>query len=367
MPQLLDVYTIVAPGLEEECASELKKLGVSDLLVEHGGISFRGDRELVQRANLMLRTASRVLVRLGTFRCRDFPQLFQRCRDLPWGRYVKKETPLEVAVTTHHSRLIHSGRIAETVCEAVNKALGRTSSEGMVAQRVQVRIEDDLCTVSIDSSGELLHRRGYRSESGAAPLRETLAAGILLKLGWDGSEPLFDPMCGSGSFLIEGALLAAGIPPGIQRDFAFSRWPKFRPGAWQVLKESSRRNCKNPFLSGYDIDNEVLLRAERNAERAGVAERITWQRGDFLVLTAPTTAGLVVSNPPYGERLGKTSDLPGLYRDFGTLLRREFAGWRYAFLCPDKELAQATGLNVQSLCQLSNGGLQVELFTGQIP
>jgi len=366
MEQLLDMFAIVAPGFEQECCAELLSLKVDEIVTERGGIAFRGDRTQLQRANLTLRTASRVLVRVGLFRARDFPQLFRRCRDLPWGRYIKPATPLEVSVTSQRSRLIHSGRIAATVSEAIDRALGRSSAEGAFRQRVQVRIEDDLCQVSIDSSGELLHRRGYRSESGAAPLRETLAAGILLKLGWSRDEALVDPMCGSGSFLLEAALMARGIPPGVQREFAFMHWPRFRSGAWQALLDHQGGEHPMPPLLGSDIDDEVLARAARNAERAAVADLIRWQPGGLATLEAPADSGLVVCNPPYGARLGEGEALRQLYRDFGALLRREFPGWRYGFICPEPELARLTGLAQQPMCQFHNGGLKVALYAGHL-
>lgn len=367
MSQLLDMFAVVAPGLESECAAELEALEVSALEVHRGGVAFSGGRVEMQRANLWLRSASRVLVRVGSFRCRDFPQLFRRCRDLPWGRFVKPGTPIEVTVSSQRSRLIHSDRVAETVQEAAYRSLGRLDAEGEFRQRVQVRLEDDLCTVSVDSSGELLHRRGYRSESGAAPLRETLAAGILLKLGWDGREALVDPMCGSGSFLIEAALLASGLAPGGQREFAFMHWPKFRPGAWQAqLQDRAIAKHGVPTLLGIDIDAAVLARAERNAARAGVAGHIVWQGGGFNTLEAPAAGGMLVCNPPYGTRLGEGEELRQLYRDFGDLLRQRFAGWRYAFLCPEPSLVKLTGLDVGAIERFSNGGLQVKLYAGQL-
>jgi len=369
MNQIDDMFAIVSPGLEAECAAELERLGVEGVVVQHGGVAFRGGRRELQLANLCLCTASRVLLRLATFRCRDFPQLFKRCRDLPWGSYVRPETSLEVAASAHRSRLVHSERLAATVHEAIDHALGRgAGGEEAFTQRVQVRLEDDLCTVSLDSSGELLHRRGYRSESGAAPLRETLAAGILLRLGWEGREALVDPMCGSGTFLIEAALLAVGRPPGGGRDFAFMHWPKFRPGGWQaLLQQQAPARHELPPLVGAEIDAEVLARARRNAERAGVSGLLRWCPGAFANLVPPAPGGLLVANPPYGARLGEGEALRRLYRDFGVLLRERFAGWRYGFLCPDPGLARQTGLPLRTAGRFRNGGLAVELFAGEIP
>jgi len=367
MSEKLDMFAITAPGLEQPCALELVGLGVEGVTPAVGGVAFHGQRGDLERVNLMLRTASRVLVRLGSFRCRDFPQLFRRCRDLPWGRYVKPGSRLEVAVSSHRSRVLHRGRVAETVQEAVIRALGARPEEGGAVQRVQVRLEDDLCTVSIDSSGELLYRRGYRSESGPAPLRETLAAGILMLLGWDGEETLLDPMCGSATFLTEGALLAARIPPGRARRFAFMDWPRFRPGSWKVrLEEHSPSARQLPRLIGSDLDPEVIARARRNAERAGVSALIDLEVGGFEALRPPTRGGLVVANPPYGARLGNPGEVRSLYRAFGAWLQGGFAGWRFAFLATEPELARVTGLQTRVVARLRNGGLPVTLYAGEL-
>jgi len=362
-----DMFAIVAPGLEEPCATELCRLGMDGVVPSPGGVSFTGQRGDLEQANLMLRTASRILVRLGSFRCRDFPHLFRGCRDLPWGRFVKPGTRLEVAVSAHRSRLIHRGRIAETVRDAVARALGAAESPGAVRQRIQLRLEDDVCTVSIDSSGELLHRRGYRSEAGPAPLRETLAAGILMLLGWDGREPLLDPMCGSATFLVEGALLAARTPPGLTRQFAFMHWPRFRSGSWQArLQQLPGPRTDLPLLLGGDLDRQVIERARRNAERAGVAGHLRFVVGGFADLRPPAKSGLVIANPPYGSRLGEAGEVRELYRAFGAWLRRGYTGWRFAFLAPDPELARLTGLETRVVARLRNGGLPVALHAGEL-
>ena len=199
-------YIIVSPGLEETCAAELSAIGIPPRQIDKGGIACTGRLRELYLANLWLRTASRVLVRFAACRSRDFPDLYRKARQLPWGRFIHAETPVAFRVACHGSRLNHSTRVAETLESALNRALGRsTNPTGKDPQLVMVRIVEDVVTISIDTSGELLHRRGYRKTVTAAPLRETLAAGILMLLDWQGHEALVDPMCGSGTFVIEAA------------------------------------------------------------------------------------------------------------------------------------------------------------------
>ncbi len=360
------MFAVTAPALEEVCALELGALGFQGCRTVPGGVEFAGDLAGLYRANLWLRTASRVLVRVGEVRARDFPRLFQQAARLPWGRFVRSETAVRVRASSRSSRLVHTGRIGETVTEAVNRALGRTPpSGGGFEQDIHVRVEEDCCLFSVDSSGELLHRRGYREEAGAAPLRETLAAGALLLLGWDGSTPLLDPCCGSGTLLIEGALIALGRAPGLSRSFAFEHWPRFRQGSWQVLREEARRReVSSPaaWIGGGDLDPEVLALALRNAERAGVAPFLELTGADLALSRPPEGEGLILCNPPYGERLGGGEDLSPLYRSLGRLASSCSPGWRLAFLSPDPALAAATGLRVERLSELVNGGLRVGLY-----
>ena len=223
------IFAVTAPGLEDVCAEELRAITGVEMLVEPGGVRFSGGLRELYQANLSSRIASRILVHVGDVRARDFSAFYKRCLQLPWGRYLKAQTPVVVRASSRSSRLVHTGRIAETVEKAIANSLGRSTTVGSAefGQLIVARMEDDVCRISIDSSGELLHRRGYRMETAKAPLRETLAAGILGLLGWDGTSPLVDPMCGSGTFVIPaqrestccpgepGPPLATWFPPGI--------------------------------------------------------------------------------------------------------------------------------------------------------
>ncbi len=365
--RILKLFAITAPGLEGVCAREMLELGLPEVAVEDGGVRFSGGLRELYRANLWLRSASRILVRFGDFRCRSFPELFQGSQRLPWGTVLRLGTRVQVRATSHQSRLIHTGRIGETLGAAIEAALGpREVPAGSPTQLVLVRICDDHCQLSIDTSGELLHRRGYREETGHAPLRETLAASLLDLAGWGAGEALVDPTCGSGTIVIEAALRAARIAPGTGRSFAFMDWPGYRPGLWQaLLGDAAKLRREVPVsIQGSDRAPQIIAAAVRNAERAGVAGLVRLEPGDLADLRLPAGPGLVLCNPPYGERLGQAAELPELFASLGAAVRRGGSGWRCAFLAPGPELAKATGLTPRSVARLSNGGLEIELFLG---
>lgn len=364
---IFDMFAVVAPGLEHACARELDDLNVSAVSISKGGVAFRGGLEDLYRANLWLRTASRVLVRLGAFGSRDFPDLYRKALRLPWGRFVKPGTLLQIKASSYRSRLQHTGRIIETVRDAAYRALGGEPAfdEGP-SQQVLVRFENDQCLVSMDSSGELLYRRGYRQMVGAAPMRETLAAGILMLLNWDGGKPLVDPMCGSGTFIIEGAHIGMRKAPGMNREFAFMRWPRYRQGLWHVLKTEatcSERGSEE-LLCGYDLASEVVELARQNAVNAEVDSVTRFEVGGIgerrgSIVQAP---GLIVCNPPYGARLGNDAELTELYRQLGDFYRSVYSGWQGAVLCPPGRLVKALGRGFDCIALLNNGGIEVGLY-----
>ncbi|PLY00282.1 MAG: class I SAM-dependent RNA methyltransferase [Desulfuromonas sp.] len=364
-----EIFAVTAPGLEEVCAAEIRNLLGCAVSITRGGVSFSGGLEELYLANLWLRTASRVLVRIGKVRATDFPQLHRKVKHLPWGRFIKTDTPVIVNAVSRRSRLIHTDRIADTVSAAIGKSLGRaTPPPAGDAQTVLVRFEDDNCLLSVDSSGELLHRRGYRTEVSQAPLRETLAAGILHLLKWDGQRPLADPMCGSGTFLIEGALLAGNIPPGLRRTFAFQRWPRYRDGLWQNLVDKAGRDRKEIHipLVGCDRDGDVIKMARNNAARVKQQGIIGFKHAALEEFMPSAKAGLVVCNPPYGVRLGDEKGLLDLYARMGQTFREHFAGWQGALFCPSDHLVAATGLDFRVAAQLANGGIEAKLFVCQL-
>ena len=377
----LTCYAVTAPGLWPFTAQEMESLGVPplnlpavsnsghNLPTDPGGLDFRADLVTLYRLNLQLRTASRILVRLGNFfYARTFQELRQRSANLAWERFLQPGQPVEIRVTCHKSKLYHSDAVAERIALAIADRLGQPAPREKGAQRIQARLDHDRMTISVDSSGENLHRRGYRLASAKAPLRETLAAALLLASGWDASTPLLDPFCGSGTIPIEAALLALKIAPGLNRKFAFMNWPDFDQPAWQTLLAEARagQGSAAPPILASDRDQGAIEMARANAERAGVAAHIQFTRQAVSAIQALQPAGWVITNPPYGTRVSAKNDLRNLYAQFGNVLRAKFPGWRLAILSSERALLGQTGFPLDTSLHLVNGGLPVILARGQV-
>jgi putative N6-adenine-specific DNA methylase len=373
-------FVSCSPGIEPILSGECQGLGLtwsqetqpdmsSSAGEEPGGILLWGSLLDVYRCNLHLRTASRVSVRLGSFHAVSFAELRKKAARLEWSRFIHPGQALNISVTCHKSRLYHSDAVAERVLGAVNDSFAsqKTGSKPCILGKhgvlVLVRLVNDLCTISIDSSGELLHKRGYRQETAKAPLRETLAAAMLLASGWNGSIPLIDPFCGSGTIPIEAALLSSHIPPGINREFAFMRWPGFERDQWQNLLSIARKEIIPPttLISGYDRDAGAITIASSNAARAGQKDVILFIQQPISALTASETPGWIIANPPYGLRVTSGRDLRDLYARFGEILRVNFTGWQAGILVSDPRLGGNLGLPVPQLTfRFINGGIPVK-------
>ncbi len=352
------LFIVVPPGLEKLCAAELAQLNIHYDAITTGGISLRGNLDTIYRCNLWLRCASRVLVRLDSFKCRDFPTLFNKASKSTWGRFITAGQTLEIRVSCRGSRLNHTGRIAATISKAAGKHISTAPAQDSQTSRqlVFVRLDDDICTISIDSSGELLHRRGYRHHTSAAPLRENLAAACLAHCNWHGQRPLHDPFCGSGTFAIEAALYAANIAPGLQRQFSFQHWPGFRHGLWDNLRASAISGQTSPqtTISAADICTQALAAARINAANAGVAEWITFSQADAFSSTASTANGLLICNPPYGQRLHSSHNTSATIKRIKEQLRHYPGNWHGAALLP--------GNGSANTLSFKNGGLAVTLY-----
>ena len=352
------LFVVAAPGLEGVLGAEVRALaGVSDVADVPGGVEMTAGREGLARANLWLRTATRVVVRLGAVEAHDFARLRKRAAALPWEELVAPGARVEPAVTVRRCRLYHTGAIAERIVGAASDRLGADAGAVEHAVRVTVRGEDDRFVLSVDSSGELLHRRGWRTEAGAAPLRETLAAGVLLLAGYDGAEPLLDPTCGAGTFVVEAAAIATGRAPGLGRSFAFERFPGHDAALLERLRAEAAAAVRAPAapIAGSDADAAVLEFARRNAERAGVAGAVTLTVAAVETLRPAGPPGLVVANPPYGHRLDAAV---ALYRTLGRFARA--GGHRLALLASDEKLLRAAG-RPRAIFPLVNGGLRASL------
>ena len=384
-------FAVCAPGLEPFTARELIELGLrntgslsasageSARLDEgegEGGVEFRGSLADLYRANLHLRTASRVWLQLGSFFADTFSDLGRRAKRLAWEDYLKPGLPVALRVSCHRSKLFHSGAVAERIIGSIGARLGeipptgklKEDAEGDSPQLITLRLVENRCTVSLDSSGALLHRRGYRLATAKAPLRETLASGMLLASGWDLTSPLLDPFCGAGTIPIEAALMARRIAPGLHRRFAFMDWPTFEEGVWEKQRSDAQavRVKSMPRIIASDRDAGAIQAARANAERAGVADGIDFFCRALSAVNPPQGFGWVVTNPPYGVRLGTQEDLPRLYTRFGRVLRMKCPGWRVTMLCNSTRLLNATGLRFDLGISTRNGGVKVRLARARV-
>lgn len=384
---LEEIFAVAAPGVKPFTLHELNQLGLTGGSTpepgqphEPGGVTFAGSLQAIYHANLHLRTASRILVRLGGFQATAFSELRKKAGRLPWEKYILPGQALTLRVTCHKSRLYHSDAVAERVVGAAGDRLGEPSplskvkeeDEPATAQLVVVRLVHDHCTISIDSSGETLHRRGYRLATAKAPLRETLAAAILLVSGWQAGSPLLDPFCGSGTIPIEAAMLARRLAPGRSRGFAFMNWPSFDRQAWERLLADADaavmpETAGLPVILGSDRDAGAVQIAMENASRAGVLGLVDFSCRAISAIEPPAGPGWVVTNPPYGVRVSANRDLRNLYAQFGKVLRDKCKGWRLAMLCSDPQLIGNTGLDFERDLALVNGGVAVRLVQTAIP
>lgn len=382
MSMLLDCFGIVAPGLELFAVAEARALGLpAELQAKGGGIAWRGDLRSVLVANAGLRITSRVVVRLAAFEARSFAELERHARQIPWAKVVIPGEAVRFRVTCKKSKLYHSDAVAQRLADAVTRAIPGVRAEGASggeddtpsaddAQLFIVRLLRDECTVSADTSGALLHRRGYRQATARAPLRETIAAALLAASEWDCEAPLVDPLCGSGTIPIEGALLARGLPPGAHRTFAAERWP----GVARTLGDRVRdeliagaRAGKSARIVGSDRDAGAIDAALANAERAGVAEDVAFSVRSLSAAEFPPAArGWVVSNPPYGVRVGDADRVRDLWAQLGHVLREKARGWRVALLSPDPALERQLRIPLSVVAQTSNGGIPVRLVVGEV-
>ena len=386
MPDRFSLFAVTAPGLEPLCAEELRGLGIS-AAPEPGGVAWEGTAGELYRANLCLRTASRVTVRAAAFNARGFAELERHAKKVEWARWVAPGGAVRLRVSSAKSKLYHEGAIAERLFAAIDRAVGGIgeASSGKGAgeegdeeeggQLFVVRVLRDQVTISADSSGELLHRRGYRQALAKAPLRETLAAAMLLGSGWRGGAPLVDPMCGSGTLVIEGALMARNVAPGLAlagrepRAFAFEGWPGFDPGLWRSLVDEARQAVRPSAgvpIAGSDRDEGAVEAARANAARAGVEGDVVFSRRPVSAVEPPPGRGWVVSNPPYGVRVGERDPLRNLYAALGRTLRERCPGWTLALLSADRALEGQVGVRFREAFRTRNGGIPVHLAVGVV-
>ena len=374
------IYISCTPGLEPGLIRECKQMGIereknkpnedTDSIQpageEKGGIEFVGTDPQIYQCNLHLRTASRIVVRLGEFYAAAFSELRKKASRLEWEQYLRPGQAVEIKVTCHKSRLYHSDAVAERVKGAIEDRLHqapKAAEKGKFAQIILVRLVNDLCTISIDTSGELLYKRGYRQAVAKAPLRETLAAGLLYAANWQSDTPLVDPFCGSGTIPIEAALIARNIAPGINRRFAFMNWPTYQNDLFAGFIENARKEIRTTDLLFYgsDRDRGAIDMATANAARTGVNGNIQFACHSVSDLPHFDPPGSVITNPPYGMRVTSSKDLRNLYASFGKILRTSYPGWKIGVLCSEEGLIAALELGpAQKVIHLLNGGIPVK-------
>ncbi|WP_371396838.1 class I SAM-dependent RNA methyltransferase [Fretibacter rubidus] len=366
-PNSFEIFLSTPPGLEALLLNEVKAAGFSRAKATGGGVTIWGGWHDVWRANLTLRGPSKVLARIGEFRAFHLAQLDKRARKFPWGATLTPGHSVKVEVVTNRkSKIYHAGAAIERLERAIAEEFGATIASSVTTADIiiKARIDDNNVQLSVDTSGEGLHKRGHKQAMGKAPMRETMAALALRGCGYTGHEPVVDPMCGSGTFLIEAAEIARNMMAGRARHFAFEKLVSYDADAVQAIKDGWQRRETTAQFYGSDRNVNVIGFAKDNAARAGV---------DDICHFAPTALshavppdgpkGLVMVNPPYGARIGKKKDLFALYSSFGNVMRDRFSGWRIGMITADTQLAEATKLPWKPTgAPIAHGGLKVRLY-----
>jgi len=376
-------FIAVTPGLEDLCLDELKSLlPDSTFLPEKGGINFEGRLHDCYFLNLHLRTANRILMRIAGFKASNFSSLEKKLSSIPWELFLSNGTEIEISTATKHSRLYHKDAIDEKINASIaDRASLVEFHEGTelsvsFPQQIFVRVVDDRFTISMDSSGELLYKRGLKEHNARAPMRETIAAAALQMAGYKGDEPLLDPMSGSGTFAIEASMMATHTPPGLSRSFAFINWPCFSSARWQHMKNESQKNIiklKPYSIIASEKNPRLFSDLKDRTERFEPSKAITvinmdffeMRRKDLPVMFNTSQPGVVIINPPYGVRLGTKKAGRELFRNIIKKLESDFKGWRFALFVHDHSLIREIPFKKTSIT-LNHGGLKLALLTGMI-
>lgn len=354
-------------GLEDVLAEELIALGANDVEIGRRAVSFTGDKELLYKANLHCRTALRILKPIYTFKAESTDEVYVKIKEFNWEKYIELNQTFSIDAVVYSETFKHSKfltyRVKDGIVDYFNEKFAKRPSVRLMNPDIalNVHVAENRCSISLDSSGESLHKRGYRLEQTEAPLSEVLAAGMILKTGWRGESPLVDPMCGSGTILIEAAMIALNIPPGIHRkEFAFEKWPDFDEELFDRLyNDDSHEKEFNFKVYGSDVSPNAISIAEANIKRAGLAKYIEVKVQPFQQITNPPENGVLVTNPPYGERIS-TRDLLGLYEMIGERLKHAFQGYSAWILSYREECFDKIGLKPIRRFSLMNGALECE-------
>jgi len=383
-------FAVTPPGLKRLCHREISRLplALEEITMIPGGVEFKGSLHDCYAASLHLRSPSRITMRIARFKAENFRTLEKKLNAVEWELYLSRKFPVACEVSTHHSRLYHKDAIAERTEAAVRerlesldqgppKASGKPGSGTTPAKSrhspftLFIRAQDDQFEISLDASGELLHKRGIKKEVGKAPLRENLAFAVLCAAGFTGEGPLVDPMCGSGTFSMEGTMIKQNIPPGFFRPFAFEQWPCFSRGQWRHLKQEAEKAIigpETPEIFASDLDETVLGHLQRGLTECGIAGGISVFRENFFDLDPRILTGkkgVVVLNPPYGKRIGNQNDVQAFFARIGDHLKEKFTGWQAGIVLPDKGLVSTLPFSA-ALTPVFHGGLEIFIAAGKI-
>jgi putative N6-adenine-specific DNA methylase len=365
--QKFDLVAKTHFGLEEVLAEELKQLGAQDVEVLTRAVAFAGDKELMYKANLYLRTALRILVPVHKFKAHNEETLYKGVQQVDWSKFMDVDDTLAIDSAVSSDFFNHSQYVALKAKDAIvdqfrSKTGKRPSIElNRPSVRLNIHIFKDECTLSLDSSGESLHKRGYRQDTNIAPLNEVLAAGLVLLSGWDGQSNFIDPMCGSGTILIEAAMHALRMPPGIHRiSFGFMEWKDYDKALWEKIVREAREQIIQDYpykIVGSDLSRKTADIAKVNIEYAGLDEDIRISVAPFEEKAPPAGGGVMICNPPYGERLQK-SDIDAFYKMIGDQLKKEYAGYDAWILSSNMGALKHVGLRPSRKITLYNGPLE---------
>ncbi len=382
--RIQNFFAVTAPGFEKICFDELMALPLSmhEASIVNGGIEFKGRVHDCYLANLHLRTAGRILMRMGEFKASNFRTLEKKLSDFPWELFLTQDSNPQINITSRHSRLYHKNAIADRFTSGIIKYFSRTHpivdlTQPASPQTIFVRAVNDHFTLSIDSSGDLLYKRGIKKHGGKAPIRETTAAAALKLAGYTGKEPLIDPMCGSGTFSLEGAMMVKHIPSGWFRDnFAFMGWPCFRPQRWNYIKQECGHSviqADHPLVFASDINQNDCDSLQKSITESDLSDSVYVCCRDFFEITPKNfsegdtlkTTGLVALNPPYGLRIGSKQESSKLFSEIINKLEKDFKRWKIALILPDKKLLNKIPVNLDRH-DLFHGGLKLTLLTGRV-
>jgi putative N6-adenine-specific DNA methylase len=363
-----DFFATAPRGLEALLQKEIASLGGVNPQVVPGGVAFRGGWEVCYRANLWSRIASRVLWKVHSFSYANEADVYEKSKAVDWPRFFAVGRTLRVNVTAQKSPLksleFVTLRIKDAVCDRFRDATGRRPDVDRSNPDVRVHafLEKDKGTLYLDTSGEPLFKRGWRAEQGEAPLRENLAAGIVMLTGWQPGEALLDPMCGGATLLVEAAAMARGRAPGAKRSFGFENLLNYQSVLWEKLKRAKPEESANPAIFGSDSDPRALDDARRNLAAAGVERWVKLEQADVLERAAPASGGVMIANPPYGERMGSLDELALFYPKLGDALKRRFTGWRCYLFTADLRLPKLIRLSPSARTPLWNGAIECRLY-----